>query len=97
MGAPVGNSNRATQYRIKHTIEKELRRRSATEELEALQALIGVQVDKAMEGDLASFKELMDRYAGKAPQGLELTGDDGGPVQLQKVERLIVDPANPNG
>lgn len=97
MGAPVGNTNRATQHRLKYEIEKALRKRSATEELEALQALIDAQINKAAEGDLASFKELMDRWAGKAPQGLELTGEDGGPMVLEKVARVIVDPANPNG
>lgn len=81
MAAPIGNSNRATQYRIKHTIEKVLRKRSASDELEALERLVEAQVLKAEEGDLQSFKEIMDRYAGKAPQGIELTGDDGGPVE----------------
>lgn len=92
MGAPVGNTNRATQYRVKRTIEKVLRARSASDELEALEQLIEAQVAKAAEGDLQSFKEIMDRYAGKAPQGVELTGADGEPVEFKAVDWNIVRP-----
>jgi hypothetical protein len=38
---------------------------------------------------LEAHRELLDRGYGKAPQTIELTGDDGGPVQL--VKRVIVD------
>ena len=77
MGAPVGNTNRSRQYRVQRTIEGVLRKRSASDELEALEQLIEAQVIKAAEGDLASFKELMDRYAGKAlqPSETEHTGN----------------------
>ena len=30
------------------------------------------------------------------PQALEHAGKDGGPVQIQRIERIIVDPANSN-
>jgi hypothetical protein len=47
--------------------------------------------DKAAEGDVAAIKEIADRLDGKVPQGIG--GDDElGPVQLQTIERLIVDP-----
>jgi hypothetical protein len=92
MGAPLGNTNRARQYRVQRTIEGVLRKRSVSDDLEALEQLIEAQVVKASEGDLASFKELMDRYAGKAPQGIELTGEDGGPVMHSAVDWNIVAP-----
>jgi hypothetical protein len=38
---------------------------------------------------LLAIEMLYDRGWGKAPQSIELTGDDGGPVQL--VKRVIVD------
>jgi len=75
MGAPAGNTNRATQYRLRHTIEKVLRKRSASDELEALEKMIEAQAQKAEEGDLGAFKELMDRYAGRAAQSVELEAD----------------------
>lgn len=40
---------------------------------------------------IAAAKELLDRGYGKAIQGVELTGSDGGPVQIQRIERVIVD------
>jgi hypothetical protein len=29
-------------------------------------------------------------------KGVELTGPNGGPMQIQKIERTVVDPSNPN-
>lgn len=43
---------------------------------------------------VAACKEILDRAYGKSPQAI--TGADGGPVQIQKIERVIVDPANRN-
>lgn len=30
---------------------------------------------------IAASKEIMDRALGRAPQGIELTGEDGGPIE----------------
>ncbi len=30
----------------------------------------------------------------EAPQALEHTGKDGGPVQIQRIERIVIDPSN---
>lgn len=47
----------------------------------------------AMEGDTPALKEIADRLDGKVPQGIG--GDDElGPVQLEHIERTIVDPKN---
>lgn len=48
---------------------------------------------KAMEGDVGAIREIADRLDGKAVQQTILNGDDdGGPVVIEKVERVIVDP-----
>lgn len=42
---------------------------------------------------IAAAKELLDRGYGKSKQSVELTGEDGGPMQFEKIVREIVDPA----
>lgn len=97
MGAPVGNTNRATQYRLQREIETVFQGESTSENLEGLRSIIRAQFAKAQEGDTQAFKELMDRWAGKPVASTEISGPDGGPMVLEKVARVIVDPANPNG
>lgn len=54
-------------------------------------------VSLASEGDMAAVKEIADRMDGKVPQQQIHTGDeDGGAVRIEKIERVIVDPQNPD-
>lgn len=92
MAAPVGNTNRATQYRLQREIEAILRGESASDALEELRLLIRAQVNKAKEGDTQAFKEIMDRWAGKAVATTELSGPEGGPVPVQAIDWNIVPP-----
>lgn len=45
---------------------------------------------------IAAAKELLDRGYGKSKQSVELTGEDGGPMQFEKIVREIVDPQAPD-
>lgn len=45
-------------------------------------AVVQAIVKKAAAGDVAAFKEIADRIDGKVPQGLEHTGEDGGPITI---------------
>lgn len=97
MGAPLGNSNRATQYRIKRTLEAILGEASSKQDgatkLEmACRAIVG----KAEDGDLMAFREVADRTEGKPPQSIDLGSDPDRPV-VQKVVREIVRPADKDG
>lgn len=77
----------ALMLAIKEAEDDKLKLRKVAEKL----------VAKAMDGDVAAIKEVADRLDGKVPQTNILQGDeDGGPVRTEKVERLIVDPANSN-
>ncbi len=48
-----------------------------------------------MQGDVASIKEIADRLDGKVPQAL-VGSDDEPPIAITRIERLIVDPQNPD-
>lgn len=51
-------------------------------------------VNLALEGDMQAIKEINDRMDGKAFQSVAIGGDDDLPPIHQKIERVIVDPAN---
>ena len=51
------------------------------------------QIKKAKEGDTSAYKEIQDRVDGKAPQSLELTGKDGGPIETS----WIIEIEKPDG
>ena len=44
--------------------------------------LIQAMVDKAIDGDVRAFSELMDRGWGRAFQSLELSGKGGEPIKI---------------
>lgn len=88
MAAPEGNTNRATQYRIKRTLEKLFEEASTKREgMTRLEAACRAQMEKAEDGDLAAFKEVADRAEGKAAQSLDLGNKDGEPFRaVQRIE-----------
>jgi hypothetical protein len=50
-----------------------------------LRVIADVVVNLALAGDMQAIKEIGDRMDGKAPQGVELSGPDGGAVQMEDV------------
>lgn len=44
---------------------------------------------KALRGNVKAIEMLMDRRFGKAIQQTQLTGADGGPVQITRVEMVL--------
>lgn len=98
MGAPVGNDNRAKQYRIKSTLEAVLARRTASRSdgVDALEQACEAILDKANDGDVAAFREVADRLDGKPSQAVDLGSDPNRPM-VHKVVREIVRPENPDG
>ena len=91
MGAPVGNTNRATQYRIKRALESVLERRSKSEGKDALEAACEKLISNAESGDLQSFKELADRLDGKPAQSVAV-GNEPGQQFITRIVREIVRP-----
>jgi hypothetical protein len=80
-GAPEGNTNRATQYRIKRTLESMWEKHKGSTGVDLLEKACEAQLLKAAEGDLASFREVADRLDGKPTQATELSGPDGEPLK----------------
>lgn len=95
MAAPLGNQNGIKGTRWRDAIDRALGMRSRREGIEALDALAEKLLSLADQGDLGALKELGDRLDGKAPQAI--TGAEGGPLQIQTIERRIVDPQGGNG
>jgi len=71
-----------------------LRRAVLQGNAEKLRRIAERLIDKAADGDIAAMKELGDRLDGKAAQAIALTGEDGGSVKFEVIERRIVNPSN---
>lgn len=98
MGAPVGNQNAARAKVWRSAIERALERRTAsrTDGKKEIDALAEQLLNLVATGDLGALKEFGDRMDGKPPQAI-IGGEDGDPpVKIQKVERVIVRPENPD-
>lgn len=86
MAAPIGNKN-AGKNRIWSTaISQAIEKRSKSEGKEMLNKLADALIDKALDGDMTALKELGDRLEGKAMQGIELTGANGGAVLIKAAQ-----------
>ncbi len=63
---------------------------------EQIQELIGVLYAKGMSGDVKAAKEYLDRVIGPPKQDIGVTGENGGPIQVQAVrsdmQRLLQNP-----
>lgn len=92
-GNPGGRPKSAKLFR--DALLAELKR--ADNNVERIQRVAAKLVDNALNGETAAIKEIADRIDGKVPQGI--TGDaDGDPIRMiHKIERVIVDPENPDG
>ena len=86
MAAPEGNKNSATGASIRDAIRYEVAKLGRTLEgddpalVKGMRAMASRHVERAVEGDLATFKELADRLDGKATQGLDIQGELSVPL-----------------
>lgn len=76
-GAPLNNQNAAKGRMWNAAIQKALRKRSKSEQMEALQEIADKLLDRAMDGDITALKELGDRLDGKSHQTIGGDGPDG--------------------
>ena len=55
----------------------------------AVRDWIGIALtQKAMDGDVAAIREILDRIDGKATQKIEMTGKDGEPLKVEHSKQL---------
>ena len=87
MGAPVGNRN-ASKIKV---WEDAIRRAILADDGKRLRQIAEKLLDKAAEGDVTAMKEIGDRLDGKSMQPVGLGQDpDADPVQITRIERVIV-------
>jgi hypothetical protein len=92
MAAPEGNNFSSKDNRL---WANTLRRAVTQADPDRLRRIAERLLDQAEEGNLYAMKELGDRLDGKPAQ--TISGDPENPLTvISKIERLIVDPANPN-
>lgn len=91
-GGQPGNQNAAKGRMWRDAIQRALRKRSKSDQVEALDELAEQFLDAVRKGDITAFKELGDRLDGRPMQALEHSGPDGGAIPA-KVEVILVRPA----
>lgn len=85
-GRPKGSKNRVPGH------VRELARQYTEQAVEELAKL--ARSARSESARVMAINSLLDRAWGKAPQPIDGDGE-GGPITFQKVERVIVDPAQP--
>lgn len=69
---------------------------AAVPKMGSIRALARAMIEKAQSGDVPAFNSIADRLEGKVPQGI-IGDDEHDPVRLvQRIERIIVHPTNPD-
>ena len=85
-GAPLGNNNAGKN----RAWDAALRRAIAQDDADRLRKAAEQLLTLASEGEQWAIKELADRLDGKAPQALNVGGQDGENPVIHKLVREIV-------
>ena len=93
----AGNANSGSWTKKPFRDALRLELAAAGEDHKALRAIARNLIAMAQGDDMQAIKELADRMDGKPAQALVGGDDDDNPIKmLHKIERLIVDPSNPD-
>lgn len=90
MGAPVGNKNAAKAKMVADA----MRKAAVQEDFARLRQGVEKVWDAFAAGEQWAAGFVRDTFDGKPAQAVELTGEEGGPIQIEKVVREIVYPPN---
>ena len=88
VGAPKGNQNNKKGRLFYEQLRKEL----VQEDKVKLRKIANKLVQAAEEGEAWAIKEIIDRVDGKAIQSTEISGVDGGAIELIAIEFVIKRP-----
>ena len=92
-GAPIGNKNAVNGKRWREAILRALARKTNSSVDAGLDAAADKLVSLAIDhGEQWAILEMGNRLDGKPAQSVQVTGEDGGPVQIQTIEIKAVDP-----
>lgn len=90
MAAPIGNQN-ARKAKIWEQALKRALARKSNKDVDAGLDLIAAQcVDAACNGEQWAIREIADRFDGRPAQAHEVTGADGGPLEILNMSDLEV-------
>jgi hypothetical protein len=87
-GAPVGNQN----GKKGKLFFNQLRMALVQEDGRKLRNIAQKLVDAAEQGEPWAIKEVIDRVDGKAVQATEISGADGGEIELKMIEFIVKRP-----
>ncbi len=99
IGAQPDNQNAAKGLEWAQAIKRALARRGEGDYRRGLDLLADRLVKTGAEGDetaaLKAIESVGDRFDGRPTQITQLSGPDGGPVQVQAIEISLVKPEQP--
>lgn len=96
MASPGPKSDKIWADAIRRAVSRcheEKDAKGKVQKLRYLNLLADNLVKSGLKGDVAALKEIGDRLDGKATQGVNVSGK----LTVEKIEREIVDPSNPDG
>lgn len=89
-GRPKGSLNSKTYLKkwleMKVTMENPVTKMK--EEMPAMEAMTISLIGEAMSGNVGAYKEVMDRFEGRVNQRVEMTGAEGGPLQVENPSKI---------
>jgi hypothetical protein len=88
VGAPLGNQN----GKKGKLFFNQLRMALVQEDGRKLRNIAQKLVDAAEQGEPWAIKEVIDRVDGKAVQATEISGADGGEIELKMIEFIVKRP-----
>ena len=94
-GAQPGNQNATKGKEFRQALKRVLARKYNTVSA-GLEKIAEVLVNAAESQEAWAAKEIADRFDGKPAQAIIGGDEDDPPLKVQKVERVIVRPENPD-
>ena len=95
-GAPLGNQNARKAKIWQQAIKRALARMADSTVDVGLDRLADKLVSAAVEGEQWAVIEIGNRIDGRPAQALTVSGEDGGPLQFEKILREVVGANAPN-